>query len=78
MNRKHISVILLVIGSILICLSIILAIFATDSKDIIGGADISTFVFVYFRESNGLNSAIALCGIISLSISLMVKLRKTK
>lgn len=78
MNKKHIAAILLVIGIVLICLSIALAVIATGNKNIIGGADFPTFVFVFFRENKGLYSILAFCGIISLVASVIVRLRKTK
>ena len=46
MKTKTIVFVLLLIGFALICLSIALAAAETASKDIIGGADIHTFLFV--------------------------------
>ena len=77
MNKKHIATILLVIGILLLCLSIVLAVIATGNKDIIGGADFPTFVFVFFRENKGLYSTLAFCGIVSLIASAIIRLRKT-
>lgn len=76
MSKKHFTVIFLVIGLILICLSIILAIIATVNKDIIGGADFSTFVLVFLRGNRGLYSVLASCGIISLVTSAVLGLWK--
>ena len=76
MSKKHFTVIFLVIGLILICLSIILAIIATVNKDIIGGADFSTFVLVFLRGKGGLYSVLASCGIISLVTSAVLGLWK--
>ena len=78
MKKKYLAVIFLVIGLILICLSIILAIIATVNKDIIGGADFSTFVLVFSRGNRGLYSIVASCGIVSLIISAVLGLRKIK
>ena len=78
MNKKHIATILLVIGILLLCLSIVLAVIATGNKNIIGGADFPTFVFVFFRENKGLYSTLAFCGIVSLVASAIIRLRKTK
>ena len=77
MNKKHIATILLVIGILLLCLSIVLAVIATGNKNIIGGADFPTFVFVFFRENKGLYSTLAFCGIVSLIASAIIRLRKT-
>ena len=76
MSKKHFTVIFLIIGLILISLSIILAIIATVNKDIIGGADFSTFVLVFLRENRGLYSVLASCGIISLVTSAVLGLWK--
>ena len=76
MSKKHFTVIFLVIGLILISLSIILAIIATVNKDIIGGADFSTFVLVFLRGNRGLYSVLASCGIISLVTSAVLGLWK--
>jgi len=78
MNKKHIATVLLVIGVVLLCLSIVLAVIATGNKNIIGGADFPTFVFVFFRENKGLYSTLAFCGIVSLISSVVVRLRKAK
>ena len=76
MKKKYLSIAFLIIGLILICLSIILAIIATVNKDIIGGADFSTFLLVFSRGKGGLYSILASCGIISLVISAVLGLRK--
>ena len=78
MNKKHISTIFLVTGILLLCFSIVLAVIATGNKNIIGGADFPTFVFVFFRENKGLYSTLAFCGIVSLVASAIIRLRKTK
>ena len=78
MNKKHIATILLVTGSILICLSVVLAVISAGNKHIIGGADFPTFVYVFFYERKGIYSTLAFCGIISLIASVIVWLRKRK
>ena len=78
MKKKYFTVIFLAVGLILICLSIILAIIATVNKDIIGGADFSTFLLVFSRGKRGLYFILASCGIISLVTSAVIGLRKTK
>ena len=78
MSKKHFTVIFLIIGLILISLSIILAIIATVNKDIIGGADFSTFLLVFSRGKGGLYSILVSCGIMSLVISAVIGLWKTK
>ena len=76
MKKKYLSIVFLIIGLILISLSIILAIIATVNKDIIGGADFSTFVLVLLRGNRGLYSVLASCGIISLVTSAVLGLWK--
>ena len=76
MKKKYLSIVFLIIGLILISLSIILAIIATVNKDIIGGADFSTFVLVFLRGNRGLYSVLASCGIISLVTSAVLGLWK--
>lgn len=78
MKKKHIANILLIIGILLLCISIVFAIIATRNKNIIGGADFPTFVFVFFRENKGIYSILAYLGIISLIVSVIVRLQRTK
>ena len=77
MKKKHIATILLIIGILLLCVSIVLAVIETRNKDTIGGADFPTFVFVFFRENKGIYFALACLGIISLIASVIVRTRKT-
>lgn len=76
MKKKYLSIVFLIIGLILISLSIILAIIATVNKDIIGGADFSTFLLVFSRGKGGLYSILVSCGIISLVTSAVLGLLK--
>ena len=76
MKKKYLSIVFLIIGLILISLSIILAIIATVNKDIIGGADFSTFLLVFSRGKGCLYSILASCGIISLVTSAVLGLWK--
>lgn len=78
MNKKYMATILLVTGIILICLSIVLAVIETSNKNIVGGADFPTFIFVFFREKKGLYYTLAFSGIVSLISSAIVGLRKGK
>ena len=61
---------LLVVGILLLCLSVILSVVSTAGKDIIGGADLPTFLFVFRHENGGMYFALALLGVISLTASL--------
>ena len=76
MKKKYFTAIFLVVGLILICLSIILAIIATVNKDVIGGSDFPTFLLVFSRGKGGLYSILVSCGIISLVTSAVLGLWK--
>ncbi len=76
MKKKYISISLLVIGTVLILTSIILAVIATSSRDIIGGADLPTFMFVFTHDKKGLYSLLANCGIISVISSVIISVTK--
>jgi hypothetical protein len=78
MKKKHIVVLLLTIGAVLLCLSIILAIIATDNKNIIGGADFPTFLFVFYYEKRGLYSTLAFLGIAAIIASAVVGIVKKR
>ena len=72
MKKKHIIFLLLTIGVVLVCISVILAIIATGDKNIIGGSDLPTFLFVFFREKRGLYSALAFLGFCAIIASVVV------
>ena len=64
MRKKIMVTVLLVAGIILLCTSIILAAIATANKNIIGGADLSTFLFVFSHQNGGIYSLLSFFGII--------------
>lgn len=75
--KKHHSIALLFIGAALFCISVVLAIISTTNKNIIGGADWSTFYFVFFHENRGLYSTLAFVGMLFVIISIVfIKTRK--
>lgn len=78
MKKKYIAIMLLVIGTILICLSIVLAIIVAMNKDVIGGADLPTVLFVLRHENKGVYLYLHLCGIISLIASAIIALKAKK
>ena len=63
MKKTHVALILLIVGILLLCLSVIPAALSTAQKDVIGGADLPTFLFVFSREHGGLYSILALLGV---------------
>ena len=74
MKKKHLAIILLVIGILLLCLSAVLTAISMSNISIIGGADWPTFKFLFFEE----NKTLVFFGILSLVVSVIVWLRKTK
>ena len=67
---------LILIGIALIAISFVLAIIVTANTDIIGGADLSTFRFVFFRQNKGSYSMIAFVGIALIIVSSFIKSKK--
>ena len=78
MKRKIVTSLFLALGIILVCMAVILSIFATSEKDIIGGADFHTFVFVFFREYSGIYFLLALLGVISMVVSAVTRILNKK
>ena len=78
MKRKFVMSLFLALGIILVCVAVILSIFATSEKDIIGGADFHTFVFVFFREDSGIYFLFALLGVISMVVSAITRILNRK
>ena len=76
MRKKHIVVLLLAVGIVLLGVSVVLAIIATGNKNIIGGADLSTFLFVFTYEKRGLYSTLAFLGIAAIAASVVVSVVK--
>ena len=78
MKRRIVTSLFLALGIILVCMAVILSIFATSEKDIIGGADFHTFVFVFFREHGGIYFLLALLGVISMVVSAITHILNRK
>ena len=76
MKKK--PIVIAAIGIVLVCLSLILAAIATANKNIIGGADLPTFTYVFFYENRGMYSTLACCGVLSIIVAVVVGLRKKK
>ena len=69
MRKKPILIGLFAGGLILFGLSVLLAIVAVGQMHIIGGADLPTFLFVFFRAENGLYVTLAAIGMIVVLVS---------
>lgn len=76
--KKKYGIALLIAGVVLICLSVLLAIIATANKDIIGGADLPTFFYVFFSEHRGLYSFLAVFGVLFVAASAILSRIKEK
>jgi len=71
MKKKPSVVLLFAGGAIILCVSIILAIIATGTKNVIGGADFPTFWFVFFFEKRGLYVTLAFLGVAAIIASVV-------
>ena len=69
MKRKAVIIGLLASGLALVCLSVVLTIFAMQNIDIIGGASWDTFYFVFRYGKNGLYSLLSTLGIVAIAVS---------
>ena len=78
MKKKHIVLSLLTLGIVLLVVSVALAVMATASKNIIGGADLPTFLFVFVSEKGGLYSILASLGLAAIIASIVAGLCKKK
>ena len=54
MKKKMAATICLIVGILLICVSVIGAVADTNRKNIIGGADLPTYFFGFFRQHSGI------------------------
>lgn len=78
MKKKPIVIALFIVGLVFICLSIALAFIATANKNIIGGADWPTFIYVFSHENRGIYSTLACCGVIATVVSVVMGLKKKR
>ena len=75
MKKRAIIAVLLTLGILLLAAPIVLAAVETAGKDVIGGAGLSTFCFVYFRDHGFLLSLLGVAGMIA---SVFVVINKNK
>ena len=78
MKKKIFSIAFLIFGIVLVCLSFILTVSAFTQVDIIGGADLSTLLFVFFRQNGGIHAALSFAGMVFILISAVICFIKTK
>ena len=78
MKKKYIVILLLAIGLVLLLTPIILAVMETGNRDIIGGADLPTFVLIFHHEKGGLYYNLASLGVCTIIASIVVGIVKKK
>ena len=64
MKKKMAATICLIVGILLICVSVIGAVVETNHKNIIGGTDLPTYLFVFFRQHRGIYSLLSIGGLV--------------
>ena len=78
MKKKYIVIFLLAIGIVMLCLSVVFAVISTANKNIIGGADLSTFLFVLRHEKKGLYFVLSILGLAVIIASVIFGMAKKK
>ena len=64
--KKAIVIALLTLGVLLFAVPLVLAVIATVNTSVIGGADLATFNYHFFKANGGLYFLLSLTGIASL------------
>ena len=78
MKKKHIVILLLVAGIVLLLTSVILAFMEASKIDVIGGAGLPTLWFVFCSAKNGLYYNLAFLGVCTIIASIVVGIIKKK
>ena len=79
MKKKRDNILLLIFGIILLCGSVVFTIIEMKDIDIIGGAGIHTFLFVFRYGNSGVYSALGLLGVgVIITAVVMEKIRRKK
>lgn len=76
MKRKFVLISLVAAATLLVCASLILTILSASGKSIIGGADLPTLTFVFFRESGGVYFLLALLGVFCFLTACVIGMKK--
>lgn len=74
--KKIIVITLLVLGVLLFAIPLVLAVIATANTSVIGGADLTTFSYHFFKANGGLYFLLSLTGIASLLAGTIVNVAK--
>ncbi len=72
MDKRLLSIFLLFIGITLICGSVGFALLETANTDIVGGADIHTFLYVFTKAHFGGYAIAAVAGAVIAAVSFIV------
>jgi len=78
MKKKTIATLCLIVGILLICVSVMGAVVEINRQSIIGGADLPTFRFVFFRQHSGIYSLLSLDGIVCILVAVILRAVKNK
>lgn len=78
MKKKHIVILLLAIGLVLLLTSVILTFMEASKIDVIGGAGLPTLWFVFCSAKNGLYYNLAFLGVCTIIASIVVGIIKKK
>ena len=78
MKKKSIILALLIVGVILIVSAIILTAIAITNTNVIGGADLPTFWFVFFHQNGGIYFVLATLGIMAILAAVIMRVIKKK
>lgn len=78
MKRKHIIILLLILGLALVFIPLALTYVATINTNIIGGADWPTFKFVFSRSFNELYPLLTFLGILSIIAAILIGILRKK
>ena len=78
MKKKHIVILLLVAGIVLLLTSVILAFMEASKIDVIGGAGLPTLRFAFHSAKNGLYYNLAFLGVCTIIASIVVGIIKKK
>ena len=76
--KKRIATFCLIVGILLICVSVMGAVVETNHKNIIGGAALPTYLFVFFRQHSGIYSLLSLGGIVCILVAVILRAVKNK
>jgi hypothetical protein len=63
---------------LLLCVSVIGAAMEANRQSVIGGADLPTYLFVFFRQHSGIYSLLSLGGLVCILVAVILRTVKNK